>query len=87
MKLRALGQSRPVLDLYDAIQATRCYRIMGPRQRSDGHRHTAPVPLRVNPSFITKWFREHAEDIPKRTEGLRKAGFAEERTLSEHSQS
>jgi adenylate cyclase len=34
--------------------------------------------LRVNPSFTIKWFREHAEDIPKRTEGLRKAGFAEE---------
>jgi tetratricopeptide (TPR) repeat protein len=34
--------------------------------------------LRVNPSFTIKWFREHAEDIPKRTEGLRKAGFKEE---------
>jgi TolB-like protein/Tfp pilus assembly protein PilF len=34
--------------------------------------------LRVNPSFTIKWFREHAEDIPKRTEGLRKAGFAQE---------
>ena len=34
--------------------------------------------LRVNPSFTIKWFREHAEDIPKRSEGLRKAGFAEE---------
>jgi tetratricopeptide (TPR) repeat protein len=34
--------------------------------------------LRVNPSFTIKWFREHAEDIPRRTEGLRKAGFAEE---------
>jgi adenylate cyclase len=34
--------------------------------------------LRVNPRFTIKWFGEHAEDIPKRTEGLRKAGFAEE---------
>jgi adenylate cyclase len=34
--------------------------------------------LRVNPSFTIKWYREHAEDIPKRTEGLRKAGFKEE---------
>ena len=34
--------------------------------------------LRLNPSFTIKWYREHAEDIPKRTEGLRKAGFAEE---------
>jgi adenylate cyclase len=34
--------------------------------------------LRVNPSFTIKWYREHAEDIPKRNEGLRKAGFAEE---------
>jgi adenylate cyclase len=33
--------------------------------------------LRVNPSFTIKWFREHAEDIPKRTEGLRKAGLPE----------
>jgi len=34
--------------------------------------------LRVNPNFTIKWFREHAEDIPKRAEGLRKAGFKEE---------
>jgi adenylate cyclase len=34
--------------------------------------------LRLNPSFTIKWFREHASDIPTRTEGLRKAGFAEE---------
>jgi adenylate cyclase len=34
--------------------------------------------LRLNPSFTIKWFREHAEDIPKRTEGLRKAGLPEE---------
>jgi hypothetical protein len=33
--------------------------------------------LRLNPSFTIKGFREHAEDIPKRTEGLPKAGFAE----------
>jgi predicted Zn-dependent protease len=38
--------------------------------------------LRVNPSFTIKWYREHAEDIPKRTEGLRKAGFAEDPTRS-----
>jgi TolB-like protein len=34
--------------------------------------------LRVNPSFTVIWYREHALDIPKRTEGLRKAGFKEE---------
>jgi adenylate cyclase len=31
--------------------------------------------LRVNPRFTIKWFHEHAEDIQKRTEGLRKAGL------------
>jgi adenylate cyclase len=39
--------------------------------------------LRVNPSFTIKWYREHAEDIPKRIEGLRKAGFAEEWATSD----
>ena len=34
--------------------------------------------LRLNPSFTIKWFREHALDIPLRSEGLRKAGFTEE---------
>jgi tetratricopeptide (TPR) repeat protein len=34
--------------------------------------------LRVNPSFTTKWYREHTSVIPGREEGLRKAGFAEE---------
>jgi TolB-like protein/Tfp pilus assembly protein PilF len=35
--------------------------------------------LRVNPSFTVKWFQNHtAYVIPKRDEGFRKAGFAEE---------
>jgi tetratricopeptide (TPR) repeat protein len=35
--------------------------------------------LRVNPSFTVKWFQNHtAYIIPKRDEGFRKAGFAEE---------
>lgn len=34
--------------------------------------------LRLNPNFTVKWLREHAEDIPTRNEGLRKAGFKEE---------
>ena len=35
--------------------------------------------LRVNPNFTVKWFQNHtAYVIPKRDEGLRKAGFAEE---------
>jgi TolB-like protein len=35
--------------------------------------------LRVNPSFTVKWFQDHtAYVIPKRDEGFRKAGFAEE---------
>ena len=34
--------------------------------------------LRVNPSFTVKWFLEHSYEIPTRTEGLRKAGFADE---------
>jgi adenylate cyclase len=35
--------------------------------------------LHVNPSFTVKWFQNHtAYVIPKRDEGFRKAGFAEE---------
>ena len=35
--------------------------------------------LRVNPNFTVKWFQNHtAYVIPKRDEGFRKAGFAEE---------
>jgi hypothetical protein len=35
--------------------------------------------LRVNPSFAIKWLQNHtAYVIPKRDEGFRKAGFAEE---------
>lgn len=34
--------------------------------------------LRLNPNFTIKWYREHAEDIPAREPGLRKAGFADE---------
>jgi hypothetical protein len=35
--------------------------------------------LRLNPSFTTKWYREHVPyDLPTRDEGLLKAGFAEE---------
>ena len=35
--------------------------------------------LRVNPSFTVKWFQNHtAYVIPKRDEGFRKTGFAEE---------
>jgi tetratricopeptide (TPR) repeat protein len=34
--------------------------------------------LRLNPGLTVKWFREHAEDIPTRSEGLRKAGLPEE---------
>jgi adenylate cyclase len=35
--------------------------------------------LRINPSFTVKWFQNHtAYVIPKRDEGFRKAGFAEE---------
>jgi tetratricopeptide (TPR) repeat protein len=33
---------------------------------------------RLNPSLTIKWFREHAEDLPARSEGLRKAGLPEE---------
>ena len=33
---------------------------------------------RLNPSLTIKWFREHAEDLPARNEGLRKAGLPEE---------
>ena len=35
--------------------------------------------LRLNPSFTVKWFQNHtAYVIPKRDEGFRRAGFAEE---------
>jgi adenylate cyclase len=34
--------------------------------------------LRLNPKLTVKWFGEHAEDIPARSEGLRKAGLQAE---------
>ena len=34
--------------------------------------------LRLNPRFTVKWFREHVQDFPIKSEGLRKAGFAKE---------
>jgi adenylate cyclase len=52
-----------------------CYALLG---KMDEAKPYVAETLRVNPTFTIKWFREHAEDIPKRTEGLRKAGFAEE---------
>ena len=33
---------------------------------------------RLTPNLTVKWFREHAEDAPTRSEGLRKAGLPEE---------
>jgi tetratricopeptide (TPR) repeat protein len=33
---------------------------------------------RLNPNLTIKWFKEHAEDLPIRSEGLRKAGLPEE---------
>ena len=34
--------------------------------------------LRLNPNLTVKWFREHAEDIPARVDGLRRAGLPDE---------
>jgi tetratricopeptide (TPR) repeat protein len=34
--------------------------------------------LSLNPKLTVKWFREHAEDIPARSEGLLKAGLPEQ---------
>jgi adenylate cyclase len=51
------------------------YALLG---KTDEAKPYAAETLRVNPRFTIKWYREHAEAIPKRTEGLRKAGFAEE---------
>jgi hypothetical protein len=34
--------------------------------------------MRAWPNFTIKWLREHAEDIPIRNEGLRKARLPEE---------
>jgi hypothetical protein len=33
---------------------------------------------RLNPNLSIKWLREHAVDLPARSEGLRKAGLPEE---------
>ena len=33
---------------------------------------------RLNPSLTIKWYKEHAEDIPIRSEGFRKVGLPEE---------
>jgi adenylate cyclase len=51
------------------------YALLG--KMDEAKRYMAET-LRLNPNFTIKWLREHAEDIPIRNEGLRKAGFAEE---------
>jgi hypothetical protein len=33
---------------------------------------------RLNPNLTIKWLREHAVDLPARSDGLRKAGLPEE---------
>jgi adenylate cyclase len=52
------------------------YALLG---RMDEAKPFVAETLRVNPGFTVKWFQNHtAYVIPKRDEGFRKAGFAEE---------
>jgi hypothetical protein len=55
--------------------ATAAYALEG---KMDEAKSALAEARRLNPSYTVKWDREHAEDIPTRREGLRKAGLPEE---------
>jgi tetratricopeptide (TPR) repeat protein len=77
----AIVEYRKALDAGDHMYWTYAnlaasYALLG--KMDEAKRYVAET-VRLNPSFTIKWFREHVpEDNPPRTEGLRKAGFAEE---------
>jgi adenylate cyclase len=76
----AIDAYRKALDAGDRPQwpylsLAAAYALLG---RMDEAKPYVAETLRLNPNFTIKWLREHAEDIPTRNEGLRKAGFAEE---------
>ncbi len=70
---KALDAGQHYFGTYASLAAA--YALLG--KMDEGKPYVAET-LRLNPSFTIKWFREHAPDIPTRTEGLRKAGFAGE---------
>ncbi|HXW19130.1 MAG TPA: tetratricopeptide repeat protein [Roseiarcus sp.] len=76
----AIHVYRKVLDagdrtlwLYAGLAAA--YALLG---KMDEAKPSVAEILRLNPNFTVKWFREHANNIPTRNEGLRKAGLPEE---------
>ena len=76
----AIDAYRKALDagdrtLWPYLSLAAAYALLG---KMDEAKRYVVETLRLNPSFSIKWVREHAEDIPIRNEGLRKAGFAEE---------
>ncbi len=77
----AIVEYRKSLDAGDHIywnyaNLAAAYALLG---KMDEAKPLVAETLRVNPSFTVKWFQNHtAYVIPKRDEGFRKAGFAEE---------
>jgi tetratricopeptide (TPR) repeat protein len=77
----AVAQYRKSLDdgdrtFFNYANLAAAYALLG---RMDEARPFVAETLRVEPKFTVKWFQNHtAYVIPRRDEGLRKAGFAEE---------
>ena len=77
----AVAQYRKSLDagdhtFFNYANLAAAYALLG---KMDEAKPFVAETLRVNPSFTVKWFQNHtAYVIPKRDEGFRKAGFAEE---------
>jgi tetratricopeptide (TPR) repeat protein len=77
----AIPQYRKSLDagdhtFWNYANLAAAYALLG---KMDEAKPMVAETLRINPSFTVKWFQNHtAYVIPKRDEGFRKAGFAEE---------
>jgi adenylate cyclase len=77
----AVAQYRKSLDagdrtFFNYANLAASYALLG---KMDEAKPFVAETLRVNPKFTIKWFQNHtAYVIPKRDEGFRKAGFAEE---------
>jgi tetratricopeptide (TPR) repeat protein len=76
----AINEYKKALDLgnrdyWTYANLAAAYALLGKTEEAKPYLAEA---LRLNPKLTVKWFREHAEDIPSRSEGLRKVGLPEE---------
>lgn len=70
---KAFGAGNRTFYIYADLAAA--YALAG---KMDEAKSALAEARRLVPNLTVKWFREHAEDIPTRAEGLRKAGLPEE---------